>query len=65
MDNFSGGKPPDPQMSLCKVFTFVLEKCFSIDDLHLKNIWFIVSKEVEQLRFVKFEFTYSTRQLET
>ena len=51
-------------MSLQEVDTFVLENCFAIDDLHLKNIQFIVSKEVKQLRFVTFEFTYPTRQLE-
>ena len=48
-------------MPLKEVDMFVLEKCFSIDDLHLKNIWFIVSKEAKQLRLVAFEFTYTTR----
>ena len=38
IEDSSGGKPPNPQMSLWKVDTFVLEKCFSIDDLNLKNI---------------------------
>jgi len=41
LENFSRDKHPDPQMSLCEVDTFVREKCFSIDDLQLKSIWFI------------------------
>ena len=35
---FSGGKPPDPQESLHDAQTFVHDKCFSIDYLHLNGI---------------------------
>ena len=34
---FSGGKPPDPQGSLREAETFVHDKCFSIDHLHLQR----------------------------
>ena len=34
-------KPPDPQGSLKQVETFVHDKCFSIDHLHLKGTKFI------------------------
>ena len=38
LENFSGCKPPDPQMSLKDVDIIVPEKCASIDGLHTENI---------------------------
>ena len=32
---------PDPQVSLKEIDNLVREKCFYIDDLHLKSSWFI------------------------
>ena len=61
---FSGGK--NPQWSLKQVETFVHDKCFSIDHLHLKGSKFIaIEKKSKQLWFTSFEFTCLTRQLET
>ena len=40
-ENFSGGKPSDPQESLKEVDTFIHDKCFSIDNPHLIDITFI------------------------
>ena len=42
MENFSGGKPPDRQLSLKEVDTFLLENLSTIRDLYLKSIWFII-----------------------
>ena len=50
LKNFSGSKPPDPQGSLKEVETYVHDKCFSIDQLHLKVIKFIaIEKRSKQL----------------
>ena len=38
---FHGGKPPHPQSPLQEAGTFVHDKCFSTDHLHLKGIKFI------------------------
>ena len=55
-----------PQVSLRQAETFVYDKCFSIDHLHLKGIKFIaIEKRSKQLWFISFEFTCLTRQLET
>ena len=55
-----------PQGSLKNVETFLLDNCFSIDHLHRKGIKFIaIEKGSKQLRFISFEFTCLTRQLET
>ena len=61
---FSGCKHPDPR-ALKQVETYVQDKCFSIDHLHLKGIKFItIEKRSKQLWFISFEFTCLTRQLE-
>ena len=60
---FSGGKPPDLQVSLGEGDAFVCDMCFSIDGLHLRNIWFIPFEEVKELRFIAFELTFLTPQL--
>ena len=65
LKNFSGGKPSDPQGSLKEVETFVHDKCFCIDHLHLKGIKFIaIEKRSKQLWSISFDFTSVTRQLE-